>query len=127
MPDVSLTEALIAAVLTLGGVGGAVAAARRKPLPGTPEDHEQRIGKLEANDRGCNEHLANLEARMSAIEKEVAGIVGALAPLTVSMNRLTDSIDGLEAKLTELDIEARVERELKRRHRSKSDTDPDKE
>ena len=121
MPDLSLIETILALTTALGAGGTAVGMAKR-PRPGTPEDHEQRIQK---ND----ERITKLEHRMSTTEKDVAGITGALSPLTVSVNRLVESIDGLEAKITELDVEARVERELKRRRlRSKSDTDPtDKE
>jgi len=107
MPDLALSELILGAAAALG-MGGTAGATLRKQR--TPEDHEQRIVKL--------------EERMATTEKEVAGIGGALAPLTVSVNRLTESIDGLQAKITELDVEARVERELRRR-RPKTDTDPD--
>jgi chromosome segregation ATPase len=129
MPDLSLAETILALTTALGAGGTAVGMAKR-PRPGTPEDHELRLQKLEAKDDERDERFTRMEARMGTTERDVAGIAGALGPLTASINRLTESTDQLEAKITELDVEARVERavrERSKRHRSKTDTDPDKE
>lgn len=129
MPALSLTETVVALVVALGAGGGAVVAARRKPLPGTPEDHELRLQRLEAADKECDERITRVEARMSAIETSVAGQLGRL---TATVEKLAESVDNLSDCVNEIDFEKRVEREVEKRlgkrHRSKSDTDPsDKE
>lgn len=131
MPEVALTEAVLGA-LALLGVGGGVGATIRKPRPGTPEDHELRLVKVEAADKDCDERLDKLEARMSTIEASVAGALGRLTESVTqqgkAVEKLAESVDGLRACVNELDVEARVEREVKARlearRRPKTDTDP---
>ncbi len=127
MPDVSLLETILALSTALGA-GGTVGATIRRPKPGTPEDHEQRLVKLETGDPDCTERLNKLEARVNTMETTVAGAIG---QLTESVNRqwkavekLTESVDGLKASVIELDVEARVERELRKQ---RAPTKPDKE
>lgn len=118
MPDLSLAETLLA-ITTALGAGGTVGATLRKPRPGTPEDHEQRIVKLEATDRECNDRIGKLETRMTSTETAIAGAIGKLTESVErqwqAVEKLTESVDGLKETVIKLDVEARVERELRKR------------
>jgi uncharacterized coiled-coil protein SlyX len=131
-----LGEVLLALVAALTG-GGTVAGVQRmrRPPPGTPEDHERRIRKVErqqeAQQREIDEHgerLEKVENRMSAQENTVAG---ELARLTESSERVwqalernTDRVDALTERVIEVDVETKVERS--ERHR-RAGTHPEKE
>jgi uncharacterized coiled-coil protein SlyX len=131
MPDLSLSEAILGALAILGG-GTAAGATIRRPRPGTPEDHELRLQKLEASDKDCDERVTRVETRMSNIETSIAGAIGQLNESVKrqwqAVEKLTESVDGLKECVIELDVEARIERGVReeRRRRSKSDTDPTK-
>ena len=120
VPDLTLTETVLAAI-TAAVTGGAGAMLARRPRPGSPEDHEQRMVELERRDRDCMARLSSLEARMSAQETATAA---ALARLTESNDRIwkaidhmRDSIDGLRDAVVRVDVETTTDREERRRSR----------
>jgi uncharacterized coiled-coil protein SlyX len=120
-----LAEALAALLGTVAGVQHV-----RRPRPGTPEDLERRIRRLEKRDDEREERLGALEGRMSTQENTVAGALGRLTEsndrLWQALERNTDKVDALTAKVIEVDVETKVERS-ERHHRRGRDTDPTQE
>jgi hypothetical protein len=121
MPDMTLGEIVLGLVAALGAGGSGIALARRKPAPGTPEDHEQRLAEIERRNH-------NLETRMSHTENVVAQALGRMTEsndrLWKAVEKLDETLDGMRASLVRVDVEATVERELRKRDRR--DTDPEK-
>lgn len=126
MPDMSVTEAILGA-LALIGAGGTAGVSMRRPRPGTPEDHEQRLHKLEGGDKDCDERLNKLEARVNTMETTVAGAIGRLTESVnrqwQALERLSESVDDLKSCVVALDVEARVERALRQQRRATTNDD----
>lgn len=125
------------------GIAGAVGAAlaggalaikdaivrkKRESDPATPEGHVKRISDLErdvaalkaerAEDAG---RMTKLEARMQSTETMLAGAIGKLTESTdrqwKAIERLTESVDDLKGAVTRVDVEATIERELRKHAR----------
>lgn len=125
---------VLGAIAGGGGTAGVIAA--RRPRPGTPEDQERRLDELERAHEQHEEHLSaqderldRLEGRMQNTETALAGAIGRLTEAFEgqrrSTDRLADSVDELRGLVAKLDVEATIEREM-RKHR-RAATKPEKE
>lgn len=124
MPDLSLTETILGVLAALGTGSTAVAVAKR-PAPGTPNDHERRLRKLERGDEECERRLESLEERMQEVETMLSNALGKFTEsnerLWKAIDRLTDSTDDLRSVVARIDVEATVERELRKRAPTRGD------
>ncbi len=126
MPDLSIAEAIVLAITTVAGSAGAgVAVSRRRPTPGTPEDHERRLEVLEIESRAAVARVEKLENRMTTTERTLGEALARHAESTDRLwrciEKLDDSVDKLHATVIRLDVETGIEREERRRRR---DTNP---
>lgn len=119
---------------TIGGaiVGGALAVKRMFTRdPETPEGHAQRladaeraIAALKADRAEDAARLTKLEARMQTTENTLAGAMGRLTESQErtwkALDRLTESVDDLKGIVARVDVEATIERELRKHGRART-------
>lgn len=120
--DSELVTAVIAALFGGGATSLGVSRLTRR---GSPEDHEQRIARLETRDAECSDRHEKTEARMLTTENALATALGRLSESTdrqwKALDRLTDSVDELKGVVARLDVEATVEREMRKHARKEND------
>ncbi len=134
MPDLSLTEVILGAIAALGAGGSATAIVKRKPDPGTPEDHERRLLEMEHKLRdvdgialrvgaidGIAGKVTTLEGRMTTVETTIAIAIGGLREsherIWKALDGVNETLDDIRRRVVALDVENSVERELRRRER----------
>jgi hypothetical protein len=119
---------------TVGGaIVGAAMVVRRMFTrdPETPEgfarrlaDAEREIASLKTGRADDDARLLKMEARMQSTETMLAGAFGKLTESTdrqwKAIEKLTESVDDLRGAVTRVDVEATIERELRKHARKES-------
>lgn len=109
MPDLASILGAIGAALLGGGTGAAVA--RRKPPPGTLDDHEERLDDHE-------QRMAHMETRLATMEMSVINAIERMREtgerIWKAIEALTGKVDRIQETMIALDVETRVEREIRR-------------